>query len=296
MLLIIGANGLLGKYAVEHFESRGIPVFRMSHRQPADRLFDLSQPVEQFSFPAAVSHALFCSSMTSIDACCLEPERTEMFNVTRTVEFLQQLLRRDIIPIFCSSDLVFDGSRGGYRETDDRLPNTAYGRQKKSVEDFLSTQNKPFLIVRMTKIYSIGSDDTSPIKQMLDALASGRAVRCAVDQAIVPTWVGDVVKCIELLLKLGKTGIYHLASQVCYTRFTLGRLLSGAVGRGDLLAPCSIGDFPFAEPRPKDNSLNADKVAAEIGINFVKLEDILPEVLRCHGYAKNAEAVSDYVI
>lgn len=293
MLAVIGANGLLGKYVAEHFESRGIPVFRMSHRQPADRLFDLSRPVEQFSFPAAVSHALFCSSMTSIDACCLEPERTEMFNVTRTVEFLQQVMRCGIIPIFCSSDLVFDGSRGGYCETDNRLPNTAYGRQKKSVEDFLSAQNKPFLIVRMTKVYSIGSDDTSPIKQMLDALVSGRAIRCAVDQTIVPTWVGDIVKCIELLLNLGKTGIYHLASPVCYTRFTLGKLLAGAVGRGDLLSPCSISDFPFAEPRPKDNSLNADKMATETGINFVKLEDILPEMLKHRGYVKNAEAVSD---
>lgn len=283
MLLIVGSGGLLGARATAHFRRLGSSVVRASHGPEAELPVDLMQPgggdlIRRL--PNGVTHALLAGSITSLDACARDPEATGRFNVTHTIQLLEALLARDIQPVFCSSDLVFAGDRGGYRETDPRQPTTEYGRHKHAVEEFLLGQDRPFLVIRMSKLYSLDADDPSPIGQMLTALLRGEAIRCADDQVICPTAVDDVPRALEVLLRQHATGVYHVAAPQRFTRYTLGRRVAAAVGREALVQRCSIRDFAFAEPRPVDNSLDSSRLIAETGFQFTTLQESLPEILR----------------
>lgn len=284
MLLIIGAGGFLGSYTAAYFKATGMPVVCASHRPGAGLRLDLSEPIGDFvqRLPVGVTHALVCSSQTHIDACARDPEATRRFNITQTVELLRALLGRGIQPIFCSSDLVFRGDRGNYRETDPRQPTTEYGRQKKAVEDFLFRlrQERLFLIIRMSKLYSLDPNDPSPIGQMLTALSHGSLVRAAEDQVICPTCVEDIPKALHALLNLRATGVYHVASPQRETRYTLARRLAAAIGRERLVQRCSIRDFTFMELRPTDSSLDISKFLSATRCRFTTLDERLPEVLR----------------
>jgi len=286
MLLIVGSNGLLGRYAAAYFSLSDDGVVLASHQPGADLHIDLRMPSTDLvpTLPAGITHALICSSVTDVDACRQDPEGTGLLNVTNTISLIESLVQAEIQPIFCSSDLVFQGDRGSYREDDDRSPTTEYGRQKKEVEDFLLQQPAPFLIIRMSKLYTLESDDPSPIGQMIGSLNEGKSIRCATDQIICPTWVGDIPPALGALLQGNATGFYHVSAPVRYTRFSLGMRVAEPISLGHLVERCSIRDFDFAEPRPTDNSLDMTKFLNETGFTFSDLEENLPKILAKHGH------------
>jgi dTDP-4-dehydrorhamnose reductase len=282
MLLIIGSNGLLGRHSAAYFGEAGWRVLCASHRPGADIHLDLQAPVETSLDRrlAKVTHALVCSSVTSIDQCYRDPQGTRRFNVLRTVELLQTLLKRGIFPIYCSSDAVFKGDRGDYAEDESRGPTTEYGLQKKAVEDFLLGQDRPSLIIRMSKLYSLDPDDPSPVGQMLDAFERKTVVRCAVDQVICPTWVSDIPRAIASLLLCHAAGIYHVAARELYSRYSLGIFLAKSIQGEHLVQSCSIRDLALSEARPSNNSLNVNKLLSQTGFKATTLEENLPNILQ----------------
>ena len=281
MLLIIGAKGLLGQHATTFFLTTGERVICASHQPEADICLDLRRPIGNITqvLPGGITHALFCSSLTNIDACYRDPDETNRFNVVHTIDLLRVLLNLGIIPIFFSSDLVFKGDKGNYSEEEPRFPSTEYGRQKKAVEDFLLSQGKPFVIIRMSKLYSLERDDPSPVGKMINALHRKSTIRCADDQVICPTCVCDISQAIYLLIQSKATGVYHVASPHRYTRYSLGMKLANSLGLENLVQRCSIYDFAFPEPRPTDNSLNVCKILSRHDISFTSLEENLPKIL-----------------
>ena len=278
-LLIVGANGLLGRKVTAYFSGNGVPVIKASHLDTADIHLDLRTPPTQAfiqSVPLDTTHAMICSSITSIDYCFEHAEESFAFNVLNTITLLQMLFERGIMSIFCSSDLVFKGDNGNYAENDLREPTTEYGRQKKVVEDFILKQDAPHLIIRMSKLYSTDSDDTSPIRQIITSLQSGQAIRAATDQKICPTCVDDIPRVIHNLTSNNLYGVYHVTSEQCYTRYDLALLLASKLQKTDLVHPCSICEFKFKQARPINNSLEISKVRSALGFHFCSLEEMLP--------------------
>ena len=263
-----------------------------SHRPGAEIHLDLEHPVGDLGeiLPKGITHALLCSSLTNIDACYWDPEGSKRFNVTHTMQLIQGLLNLAIQPIFCSSDLVFKGDRGDYKEDDFREPTTVYGSQKKMVEDFLVGQASPFLIIRMSKLYSLERDDPSPVAQTLDELAAGNVVRVADDAVICPTCVYDIPPAVGRLMGSAATGAYHIAAPQRYSRYSLALAIAETMGREHLVQRCSISDFAFAEPRPVDNSLNVSKFLGKTGFVFSNFAENLHDIL-----AKRVEVVTESI-
>ena len=286
-LLIVGSNGLLGRHAAVYFKATEATVVCASHRPGADLVLDLHAPIDEaiHAMPSGITHALVCSGLTSLEACCRHPEQTRAFNVMQTIALLQALIQRGIQPIFCSSDLVFRGDRGNYAEDDSRDPTTEYGRQKKAVEDFLLSQRAPWMVIRLSKLYSLKPDDPSPIGQMWTALRAGSVVRCAEDQVICPTWVGDIPRALHLLMRQKAKGVYHVASPQRLTRYLLGLRVAETLGVAHLVQRCSLRDFSFREPRPSNNSLNVTKLLTDTGIRFAMLDEMFLQIAARRGDA-----------
>lgn len=275
MLLVIGSNGLLGRSTARYFRSISEQTLCATHNpnQDSDFYFDLEKSVDNLKevLSENISHALICSSITNIDTCFREREKSRHFNVYQTIELIRMLFKYHIKPVFCSTDLVFEGDRGNYQEEDQREPTTKYGRQKKEVEDFLLSQSNPFIIIRMSKLFCIQKEDISPIGQTIRLLGSGNIVQAADDQVVCPTLVDDISRIIFIMIQAGVKGVYHVSNPNRFTRYSLAMEISKLFGRTDLIKRCSIKDFPFLEPRPVNNSLNTDKFRAEYDFEFTPL-------------------------
>jgi dTDP-4-dehydrorhamnose reductase len=283
---IIGVGGLLGKNLFKYFSEQGFPTFGTSHQKfladsPRISFLDLLSPDFGFFREKSLSlkFSIICSGETAIDKCKTEIDRSEALNVTHTIQLIENLWENKITPIFVSSDMVFDGKIGSYREDDICDPMTQYGKQKRSVEDFLISSSKPWLIVRLCKIFDIIYQDHTLITGWMDKLQAGKSIKCADDQFIAPTFVTDICKAIEGLIIAGKTGIFHVSSPEIYSRFELGVKVAQYFQIDQkAIEKCSIFDFNFIEPRSCHNTLNAKKLMDEISFNFSTLESSLEKI------------------
>jgi len=272
MYIIVGSGGFLGVAFAKVFRSESVEFLTSSHSGQPDFRIDLTQPPGDFAsqLPNEITHGIICSAISAIDTCRRNYEASFKFNVTHTIELIKQLQNKGITPVFCSSDMVFIGDRGNYREADERLPLTAYGEMKMAVENYLLGGNRPYLIVRLSKLFSHAKEDTSFVQDIQRKLISNETISAASDQFICMTDVNETASAINLLMQRKHTGVYHIAGPEKLTRYSLTHRIAMPMNALHLVEECSIDDIDFDEPRPKNNTLNTDKIKQELNFEFSK--------------------------
>ena len=283
---IVGVGGFLGSNLFKYFSKQNYLTFGTSHQKhladsPRISFLDLLNPDFEFLKEKASSFqfSILCSGETTIDKCKTEIEISEALNVTHTIQLIENLWLNKITPVFISSDMVFDGKRGGYSEYDTCGPITQYGKQKRCVEEYLIASNKPWLIVRLCKVFDIFYQDHTLVTSWLDSLQTGNSIKCADDQFIAPTYVADICKAIEGLVRANKKGIYHICSPEIFSRYDLGVKIAQYFQIDQkAIEKCSISDFNFIEPRSFHNTLNPKKLMVELCFNFSTMDSCLEKI------------------
>jgi len=144
-ILITGANGLLGQFLIKDLLERGFAVVATGkgvNRLPFSegekfRYIEMDftsgeqvRAVLQAVQPAVIVHA---GAMTQVDPCELHPEDCYRTNVQGTEILLEGASLVKSRFIFVSTDFIFDGIGGPYREDDTPGPLSVYaanGRQR----------------------------------------------------------------------------------------------------------------------------------------------------------------------
>lgn len=279
MKLVIGASSYIGKNIYNFFLKEG-EVIGTYNRNAREGLsyFNLENPnLEALNIDLkSVSHAIICSSITKPDDCKRDEVNSYKINVKGTKELIQQLFQRGIIPVFFSSEYVFDGAKGNYTELDKTCPNTVYGVQKREIENLLLQTEKESLILRLSKVFGLEREDRTILTSTINQLKRNEKIKCAADQIFCPTYIGDLVNALELALNKKLNGLYNLASPEYFSRYELSRLLKSELrlDSGEII-PCSTRDFNFLETRPLDTSLNVEKFILETGFEFTKMKDCI---------------------
>jgi dTDP-4-dehydrorhamnose reductase len=209
-----------------------------------------------------------------------------LVNVRAAIDAIEDLQAAGILPIFASTDFVFDGRQGSYADDAPRTPVVTYGRQKAAVEAYCVASPKPSLVLRFSKVVGSSSASHNLIGEWLRAMEVGQTVRCAHDQRISPVGVEDLVIGIRKAAERGLTGVYNAGGPHGYSRLELVQVLSRKLlARGHtapLVEPCSIRDFQFAEPRPLDTSLDSSALYRALEYRFRDMETYCEEVARLY--------------
>lgn len=128
--------------------------------------------------------------------------------------------------IHLSSDVVFDGERGRYVETDEPRPQHAYGHSKAAAESAVRDAGGAALIVRTSLIYGWRPQVGRHTQWMLDAIAVGEPVRLFNDELRSPIWVETLAAAVLELAGSDVTGVLHVAGAQALSRYDFGvRLL-----------------------------------------------------------------------
>lgn len=287
MKLIIGASGYIGKNIYNSF-SKNEKVIGTYHKNWKEGLiyFNLENPnLENLDIDLkSVSYALICSSITKPDDCKKNEDNSYKVNVEGTTKLIQQLFQKRIVPVFFSSEYVFDGKKGNYTESDKTAPNTIYGIQKKEIENLLLQTKKESLILRLSKVFGLERGDGTILTSTIDQLKRNEKIKCATDQIFSPIYIWDLVNALELALDKKLNGLYNLASPEHFSRYELSMLLKSELklDSGEIL-PCSIRDFNFLESRPLNTSLNIEKFINETGFEFTRMKDCISKLEKIIG-------------
>jgi dTDP-4-dehydrorhamnose reductase len=162
--------------------------------------------------------------------------------------------------VHISTDVVFGGSRGGYREADVPDPLTEYGKMKAEAEKLVTLRAPEALMVRTSLIYGLAGIDAQS-RFVLDGIRSGQPVSLFADEFRCPICVEDLAAALLELLTLDVAGPLHIAGAERLSRYDFGVLLARYHGLGTaaLVAttPAALGIL-----RPKDCSLNCSLAAS----------------------------------
>ena len=178
------------------------------------------------------------------------------------VEATQRLaeLAHDIPFVFLSSDQVFDGTQGGYVESDQVNPLNVYGQTKAEAEQVV-LQNPAHSVVRVALTAGTSpTRDRSFVEDMVRAAVNGTRLTLFTDEFRCPLPAGVIARAIWEMIEHDRPGLYHLGGSERLSRWEIGELLARWYPQ---LRPCiqpgSLADYQ-GPPRPPDLSMCSDKI------------------------------------
>lgn len=283
MFLIIGASGFIGNKLYNQFNGQGIDIKGTYYPDEfegtkEDQIYlDLGLNDPNFSEILklkGLTHIFYCNGITSIDKCKINYDLSYKINVTNTIKLFENFKRTETIPIFLSSDMVYNGNKKFYNEEEEVCPITEYGKQKVEVEKYIMNNFEKYIILRLTKVIGIKKGDKTLFTSWFDTLVKNKPIYSAVDNYLSLVYAEDVVSAINLLVVGNHNGVFNLGGSEILSRYDWSIKFANFLGlNSSLIHKKFIKDFKFIEPRLAYSSLDSSKIIKTTGIKLTLIED-----------------------
>ncbi|GJM28224.1 MAG: NAD(P)-dependent oxidoreductase [Cyclobacteriaceae bacterium] len=276
-ILLTGANGLLGQKLVELLESNGTGFLATSQgasriQIPGIRYLSLDitdknrllEVVEEYRPTVIINTA----AMTQVDQCETERDACWKLNVQAVTDLITAAAKVNAHLIHLSTDFIFDGLNGPYREEDQPNPVNFYGRSKWEAEKLLYESKIKWSIARTILVYGATpgvsrSNIMLWVKQNLD---SGKPIRVVDDQFRTPTLVEDLAMGCFLMAQQSAAGIYHISGEELLTPFDIATITAEHFSLNKSLITRTDSTL-FTQParRPPKTGFIVEKAKKELG-------------------------------
>ena len=278
-ILITGANGFLGYYLTEQLLEKKISVIATGKgecRLPFthDKNFqylsmDFTDPfsihdVFENIKPDVVIHA---GAMSKPDECETNQMLAYLVNVEATVQLLINSADVKSFFIYLSTDFVFDGEKGMYREDDIPNPVNYYGRTKLEAEEAVKEYEFDWAIVRTVLVYGKNhSGHNNILKIVKEKLEKGEEYNVVDDQVRTPTYVEDLAKGIVSIVEKKAAGIFHLSGKDILTPYQMAIKTSEHLQLDNsIIKRVTAASFNQPARRPLKTGFAIDKARKELG-------------------------------
>jgi dTDP-4-dehydrorhamnose reductase len=283
-VLITGANGLLGQALVKTF----MPNYQVLAlaRDASSKL-----PFEGFRYVQGDLHdrnglrdcarelvpnyIINAAAYTNVDGGETEREACWHANVTGVENLVYAAQKVGARIVHVSTDYVFDGKSGPYKENDTPNPLGFYARSKLAGENALIASKANHAIARTMVLYGAGYGvRTNFVTWVIDQLRQGKAIRVVDDQWGNPTLASELAAALQRLAESGHTGIYHVSGQEIIDRFSFAQRIAEVFSLDkNLISPVKTADFNQPAPRPLKSGFVLDKAKNELGIRLSGVAD-----------------------
>jgi dTDP-4-dehydrorhamnose reductase len=267
---ITGAGGLIGSHLLGG-ASTFAPGWQVAGltRNELD-LTDAAAVAARFQKdqPRLVVH---CAALSRSPDCQRDPALARRLNVdvTRTLAGLAT----EIPFVLFSTDLVFDGRRGNYVETDAVNPLSVYGETKAEAEAIVVANPRHLVIRTSLNAGSSPTGDRGMDEQLFLAWRAGTTMKLFIDEFRCPIPAAATARAVWELVNAGATGLYHVAGAEKLSRWQIGELLTaGHPELRRLISPGSLKEYSGV-PRSPDTSLNCAKAQAKLSFPLPKFSD-----------------------
>lgn len=255
---ITGAGGLIGNYLTQLAKCQPSQHVVGLTRTQLDLLdFAAVRAAFRAQKPTAIIH---CAAMSKSPDCQAQPELARKINVEATALLAE--LAADIPFIFFSTDLVFDGKKGDYIETDAVNPLSTYAETKVAAEQ-LVLANPRHTVIRTSLNCGTSPSKTSAFnEQMRHAWENGETLNFFRDEFRNPIPALITAAITWKILGRRRSGLFHVAGADKLSRAEIGELF--AAQWPELKPKFKIGSLKDyqGQPRSPDTSLNCAKIEA----------------------------------
>nr|WP_294858190.1 SDR family oxidoreductase [uncultured Fluviicola sp.] len=278
-ILITGSNGLLGQKIVKRCLKHNIPFVATSKGAnrnpecPGDRYISLdllqTDEVHQLVLDQKPTAIIHTAALTNVDYCEEHPEECHQVNVISTQVLYEAAKSVQAHFELVSTDFVFDGENGPYKEEDPVNPLSVYAQSKVDAEHLLLADPedyKNWSIARTIIVYGtgFGLSRSNMILWAMEALPKGELMKLVDDQFRAPTWADDLAYgCVEII-KRNQTGIFHLSGPAPRAIDQIVKEVGKALGLSDLkietISSTTLNQAAKRPPRTGFDLLKAEKL------------------------------------
>jgi len=233
-VLVTGSNGLLGQKLTDlilqenknHDQPQSPPEIQLialsrgvnRHPQQEGYIYidmdllnkeELNKVFQHYQPDCVINTA----AMTHVDQCEEDPIMCHQLNVELVKNLIGFCQESGTHLIHLSTDFIFDGQEGPYKEDDRPNPLSLYGQSKLESETLIGQSNCPWTIIRTILVYGIVADmsRSNIVLWAKGALEKGQEIRVVRDQWRMPTLAEDLAAACLTAAKRKVTGVFHVS-------------------------------------------------------------------------------------
>jgi dTDP-4-dehydrorhamnose reductase len=221
------------------------------------------------------------AAITDVDGCESRAQTAYQINCEGAANLAEACRRTSCRLLQISTDYVFDGTSGPYREDDKCVPLSVYGKSKYKAEEEIRKTDIGWLIVRTIVLFGTGiKTRTDFIGWVIDSLGRSREIRVVNDQLGNITLASNLSENIRILMESDRTGIFHVSGADVLSRYDIALEAAGVFDLNrDLILPCTTEELGQSASRPLRSGFYLDKIRSEPGTRILSARELLNEYL-----------------
>lgn len=304
--LILGAAGQVGSELLKTIYNRSEEIIgtynntslnsKFTNEIPHGRLFKLDinnyKQIEKLIIETNPDVIYIPAANTNVDYCELNEKESyqtnyiAITNIISSINNIKDKLKRNKEPlvIFYSTDYVFDGEIGLYKESDITNPLNIYGKHKLLSEQYLLENSKHYIIIRTNGVFS--SDKKNFVSRLIENLKNNKIATISDDECGTPTYAPDLAEAtLRLVENIGyglrndKNAIVNLVGNGYTSRYDFALTIAGIFNcNPNLIKSVKSDSLNRPAKRPLLGGLNIDLAENLIGRKMLNYIDSLKDL------------------
>ncbi|RII35386.1 NAD(P)-dependent oxidoreductase [Clostridium chromiireducens] len=282
-ILITGGKGFFSSRLVQYY--KGKYEFLVTDKDELDITDEknVNEIFEKFN-PDIVIHA---AAIAVTDFCNKNPEAAYKINVNGAINVAKATKKIGGKLVFISSEQVFNGNTnpGPFKEEDEAVPDTVYGKNKLEAEKSLRDIIDELWIVRFTWLFGLPDRNCGMAGNILwetiSSIMKNEKITVSSNEFRGMTYVYNMIENFQILFK-SPYGTYHLGSENNQNRYEIVKSIFKKLGLESRIDELIIEDKEKYKTNPRDIRLNCDK-ARSTGMNFYTTDEALEICIKEYG-------------
>ena len=281
-ILITGSTGQLGNSLGKVFKSRYdlVSTSRTKPNKNTNYFLDITNSLLVKDMVSAISPDIIINlaALTNVDLCESNPDLAHAINF-QGVKNLVNVFKGPIIHL--STDYVFDGKLGQYKENDITNPINVYGFTKLKGEKILLEKSKDSLVIRTNVLYDYQSKAKSSfLNWVVDSLKRGEKIKVVDDQFNNPTWTDSISVVIDRAIKADLNGLIHWGDFDWISRYDFANKIADKFNlQSNLIEPIKTEELNQVAPRPLNGGLDTTLAQDLLRLEPPQIDDCLNQII-----------------
>lgn len=286
-VLITGSNGFVGQKLMDQIlQNRDMELIALSrgeNRYPTTHGYAYvngdvcdAQQMREVVLRYRPDFILHTVAMAQVETCERDVDACARVNIEPVRLFIALAAEVPFQFIHLSTDFVFDGVDGPYREMDVLNPLNEYGKSKAAAERLLQASTINWTIVRTILVYGTPHDSerSNLMLWVKSSLEAGKSIKVVTDHYRMPTLVEDLVQALLVIMERRAIGIYHISGEEGYSIHEIAL----AVARfwnldASLIEPVLAQAIASGVPRPSSTGFILEKAKGLLGYQSRSLQE-----------------------
>lgn len=253
---ITGVNGQLGYDVKRELLERGYTDILAPTRVDLDITNEdaVKKMIREYR-PSVIFH---CAAYTAVDRAEEEQEKCYQVNVLGTKYLTEAAKEVGAKIIYISTDYVFDGTKEGLYQIEDKVnPVNYYGKTKYLGENFIREYDN-HIIVRISWVFGINGKNF--IRTMLNLAESHKELNVVCDQIGSPTYTKDLAGLLVNMFLSNVKGLYHVTNEGYCSWYEFAEFIFKESRKKVKVHPILTKDYKTIAKRPLNSKLSKESL------------------------------------